>query len=214
MQHLNIPLQGSDLEFPVSKQDHLELQSLPESAALVASSYVCLHPGARYASRRWPAERYARVGDALVRDGYVVVLTGAASERELANQVSAAMAQPHINLAGRTSLGALGALLAGARLLVCNDTGVSHVASALQVPSVVVVTGSDVARWAPLDRHRYRLVMAPAECRPCEHRACPIDFHCATGISVEQVLSTAREMLGPVPPVDPCSIAEGTACAV
>ena len=63
-----------------------------------------------------------------------------------------------IDLAGKTTLGALGALIEGAEALVCNDTSVSHIAAALACPSVVVSCGADVARWAPLDADRHRVL--------------------------------------------------------
>ena len=57
-----------------------------------------------------------------------------------------------LDLAGRTTLGTLAAILERARMLVCNDTGVSHLADALSVPSVVISTGDNPERWAPVDR--------------------------------------------------------------
>jgi ADP-heptose:LPS heptosyltransferase len=195
MQHLGIPLDGDELELPVFAKDRSEFEQLPESLLLQDSPYVCIHPGARYLSRRWPAERYAQVGDLLVAEGYRVVITGATSEAPLADAVSQAMTQPHLNLAGKTTLGTLAVLLQGTRLLISNDTGVSHVAAALKVPSVVVVTGSDPQRWAPLNRQLHQLVMRPMECRPCEHRVCPIGFGCAEQVTVQDVADKALEML-------------------
>ena len=92
--------------------------------------------------------------------GLAVVLTGSEEDAPVTAEV-AAMSPPATDTAGRTSLGAFGALIAGARLLVTNDTGASHVAAALRIPSVVVFTASDPRRWAPLNGALHRIATAP-----------------------------------------------------
>ena len=135
------------------------------------------------------------MGDALAAEGFGVVLTGSAEEAELVGRVSRAMTRRHVNLSGKTSLGGLAALLQSARLLITNDTGVSHVASAVGVRSVVIVMGSDPERWAPLDRARHTVIYQPIDCRPCSHDLCPIEHPCATGVSVASVLAAAHRQL-------------------
>lgn len=195
MEFLGAPACGAEIEFPLTVEDREELAAIEECASLSRGGYVCLHPGARYASRRWGARRYAAVGDWLAERGYDVVITGSAAEVSLACELTAAMKSPAINLAGRTTLGALAALLSDARLLISNDTGVSHVATGLNVPSVVVVTGSDPRRWAPLDKELHPHVSHRVDCQPCEHVVCPIGHPCATDLLPERVLAVVDELL-------------------
>lgn len=157
---LGLPLDGDHLEMTVTADDRRQARSLVGSER--APSYACLHPGASRPSRRWPAERFAAVGDALARRGVAVVLTGSPAEADLTAQVAAAMTEPCLDLAGRLTLGPLAALFQQARLAVTNDTGTSHLSAAVQVPSVVVYGGpdpSDPRRWAPLDADRHRAVV-------------------------------------------------------
>jgi hypothetical protein len=148
---IGMPGAGDELEFPLTRDDFAELSALPHAARLPDAPYVCLHPGARNPAKRWPAERFARLGDALHAHGYEIVLTGSEAERAITQEVASAMRSPCIDTASPISVGGLAALLAGARLLVTNDTGVSHVAAGLRLPSVVVFFATDPLQWAPLD---------------------------------------------------------------
>jgi ADP-heptose:LPS heptosyltransferase len=100
------------------------------------------------------------VADALSGFGMPIVLTGNTAESALTRRIAKLMKKRPVDLAGRIGLGALGVLLSNARLLICNDTGISHIAAALHVPSVVIFTNSDPDRWAPLDRDLHRAVSA------------------------------------------------------
>ena len=97
-------------------------------------------------------------------------------------QVAAAMRRSPHDLCGRTDLGALGALVSGTALVVCNDTGISHVAAALQTPSVVISTGNNPARWAPIDRRLHRVLASDG------------------GVAIEDVCRLAHELLFESPP--------------
>ena len=147
----------ASLEFPVRASDHAEIDAILPAAT---RPLVVIHPGARARSRRWPARHFAAVADALAARGLDVVLTGTEPERPLVRAVAANMAAPPLDLAGRTSLGGLAALLTRARLLVSNDTGVSHLAAALGTPSIVLFSHSDPSRWASVDRRRHVVVDA------------------------------------------------------
>jgi ADP-heptose:LPS heptosyltransferase len=157
MEFLGIPLKGDQLEFPVRAQDWRELEELREQFGL-GGQYVCIHPGARKPERRWPVESFAQVGDGVASLGYQVVITGSREEEPLADAVVRHMTAPAVNLAGKTSLGGLAALLSSTRLLVSNDTGVSHVAAALEVPSVILFSAPDHDRWSPANQQLHRVI--------------------------------------------------------
>jgi ADP-heptose:LPS heptosyltransferase len=192
---LGAPAESLDLEFPLIAKDWQDLASIRDARHLKAGEYVCIHPGGRWLSRRWQTEKFAALSDHVATTGCQVVITGTAAEQDLAAAVASAMTAPAINLAGQTSLGAAAALVSGARLVVTNDTGMSHIAAALRVPSVVVVLGSDPNRWSPLDRLRHFPVMADVDCRPCGHFECPIGFPCAVKLDVEPVLAQCNRLL-------------------
>ncbi len=160
---------GSYLEFPLAPRDWDELRESGLASGLAHGNYVCLHPGARTRDKCWPVERFATVADHIARRWKLpVVLTGAAGEAALAREVAAAMASPAHLAAGPVSLGAMAALISGARLLLCNDTGVSHIAAGLQLRSVVIFGKADIDRWAPEDTSLHRCLWDPEGTRLAE----------------------------------------------
>ncbi|MGF6271710.1 ADP-heptose:LPS heptosyltransferase [Massilia sp. UYP11] len=159
---LGAPVTDTHLEFPILREDEDELAASGLAAGLEPGSYICVHPGARQRDTCWPPERFARVADQLADEfGMRIVLTGSADEAPLAQAVADRMHVPAIIAAAPLSIGAMAALLSRARLLICNDTGVSHIAAGLGLNSVVIFSKADIARWAPLDRQRHRCIWDP-----------------------------------------------------
>ena len=222
LRHAGIPVDGEVLEFTVTPGDRAELASLPEVRAVVGGDYVCLHGGARHALRRWAVERFIEVGRALVADGWPVVLTGTADEAAITDEIATALGGAAIDLAGRTSLGALAALVDGSRLLVANDTGVAHLADALRTPSVIVFTHTDPERWAAADRSLHRVVASEVQLGGCRHEigqahrcladACTLAERSGVDpivgdIPVESVLHEVDEVLGTTASREPAHVA-------
>jgi ADP-heptose:LPS heptosyltransferase len=165
VQQLGADTAGLHLEFPLSSQDEDELEATGLRRRLASGNYICIHPGARQRDKCWPVRHFAEVGDRLAAEfGLQVVLTGSAQEADLTTQVAAHMQHEPINAAAAApvSIGAMAALMRDARLLLCNDTGVSHIAAGLKLKSVVIFSKADIARWAPLDRHMHRCIWDPA----------------------------------------------------
>ncbi len=171
IEFLGVPLKGEDLEFPLGECDWESLKGTRAAYDLVPGEYICVHAGATLPSRRWSPTNFAAVAGALASRGYQIVLTGIKAEAEITRAVAQAMRYPVIDLTGQTGLGALALLLSRARLVICNDTGVSHLAAAVRTPSVVVFVGSDRERWAPLDHQRHRPVGRLPQWVLREHRS-------------------------------------------
>jgi ADP-heptose:LPS heptosyltransferase len=102
------------------------------------------------------------------------------------------MRQPALDLAGRTDLGSLAALVARLDLLITNDTGASHVAAATGTPSVILFGPNRPEVWAPLDRHRHRVVAASALASDGIDPA-----HALQHLPVEPVFALCQEQLDP-----------------
>jgi hypothetical protein len=157
VRHLGFIDQGTNLEFPLLDEDAAELSAAEKLRGLTSRTYVCIHPGASVREKCWPVDHFARIGLLLRQKNLTVVATGNRREADLAARISGVMGGDCIDAASLDlSLGSLALLIRDARLLVCNDTGISHIASALGVPSVVIFTLADPDRWAPLDRTRHR----------------------------------------------------------
>ncbi len=190
---------------PVLPSDRDELATLGDLVDLEAlrkGRYMGLHAGASVASRKWLPERYAIVLDRLLEefdfDG--VLVTAGPGQREDSAAVIARMdrADQTVDLGGQTSLEALIALIEQLGFFLTNDSAPSHIAMALDVPSLVVFGSAHPVNWAPLERTFHRLVANwDAPCRWIMEDGCPDSSHvpCLEGVQPEAVLAEARQLL-------------------
>jgi heptosyltransferase-2 len=191
-----VSLLGAD---PAPRPTELPVSDADRSAAAgllvgLTRPIVALHPGGgEYASaRRWAPDRFAAVGRRLVeRRGASLVVVG--NEPGLNAAVAAACGGR--DLSGRTTVGALAALLGGSDLLVTNDSGVAHVGAAAGVPMVAIYGQTDPRAWGPYygggAGDRAELVQVPLPCRPCLYRGHELGWRhgCATRDCLELVSS-------------------------
>jgi heptosyltransferase-2 len=172
----------------------------PASAAGQPLILLGLNPGAEYGpAKRWPAERFAAVAREVSRknDNCLWLAFGGAGDRELCDEVARLAGGGILNLAGKTSLRQLMALLKRCRVVLTNDTGPMHVAAAVGTPVVVPFGSTSPELTGPglPGDPRHQLLRSGAPCSPCFRRACPIDFRCMTGISAERVVAAVQAAL-------------------
>ena len=161
-----------------------------------------LNPGAEYGpAKRWPVEKFiAAAREIQNRTNCTWLVFGGQADVAIASRIESAIPIPPsaiFNLAGRTSLRELMALLKVCRVLLTNDSGPMHVAAALGI-LVVVPFGSTSPELTgpglPGDA-RHRLLTSDAPCSPCFLRECPIDFRCLNGIGVERVVEAVLSLV-------------------
>ena len=147
-----------------------------------------LCPGAEFGvAKKWPAARYAEVARAVLDAGGAVWILGSPNDVADADIVEA-QAPGAVNLAGKTTLSDAIDLIAMADQAVCNDSGLMHVACALQVPTIGVF-GSTSAQFTPPLGSRARVVELDLECRPCFARICPLGHNnCLNTLPASAVL--------------------------
>jgi heptosyltransferase-2 len=161
---------------------------------------LALCPGAEFGpAKRWPERHYASVAGALLARGWQVWLLGSARDRDVAAAIIAALpaTQRHSahNLAGATELVDAVDLLAGADLVVSNDSGLMHIAAALNRPLVVVYGASSPAFTPPLSERAETLAI-PVDCGPCFRRECPKrHLKCLNDLQPELVLAAGERLL-------------------
>jgi ADP-heptose:LPS heptosyltransferase len=137
----------------------LDLALPPVTVPPHARGATLIHAGAANEARRWPVERWIEVARSERRLGRGVILTGNDAETARANAIAnAAGLPPGSVFAGRTTLGELAALVAGAARVVCGDTGVAHLATAYRRPSVVLFGPTSPALWGPPSRPYHRVL--------------------------------------------------------
>jgi len=176
----------------------------PGARALAADALGRLHgplvavaPGARWATKRWPVERFAEVANALAGDGASLVLAGGPGDREALEALRAHLKVPAGADLSPLPVDALAAALARVQLLVACDSGPVHLAAAVGTPVVALYGPTSPIRWGPPSPSR--ALSLGLACAPCSNHGgdfCPEGHHrCLADLGSEAVLSAARELL-------------------
>lgn len=165
---------------------------------------VVVHPGAGDPRRRWPAEAFAAVARQLADEGATIAAVGGPGDRELAAVLRAELGERLVDLVGRCRLGELVGVLGLANVVIGNDSGPSHLAAALGARTVVVYWCGNLINAGPSTRTRHRPAISwrldcPVCGLDCTRTACAHRASFVADVPVEEVLASARALLGDEP---------------
>jgi heptosyltransferase-2 len=186
-----------DASFEVSESRKLAARSLLRTSGITdGRPLIAICPGSiNSRAKRWPADRYAALGDRFIDESRAdVLLIGSSAEEVVSLEVSGRMRNKPVILTGKTELKELVAVLSLVDLLVTNDTGPAHVAAALGRPTLVIFGPTNPLTTRPFSPFA-EIVRQPPDCAPCMLRDCPIDHRCMTAISPDEVFKRAEVML-------------------
>ena len=170
-----------------------------QGANINSDSIYAICPGAEYGpSKRWPTEYFAVLAQQLIKQNSnnQIILLGSKSDHSLAQEITSQGQQASNvhNWCGNTSLDEAIALIGMSKAVVSNDSGLMHIAAALQIPQVAIFGSSDPAHTPPLS-DRAKIMWLNMSCSPCHKRVCPLGhLRCLKDILPEQVLATLNTL--------------------
>jgi lipopolysaccharide heptosyltransferase II len=196
------PPGGNALSAEIPPEAHVDanylLQDWPGKEAPLL---VGFQPGASLASKCWPADSFIQLGEKLIHQpGAGILIFGSHAESELAQRIALALGDSALNLAGKTSLSTLAALLNRVALLVTNDTGTQHLAAAIRTPVLSLCFGSALSHETGPYGVGHIVVESTLPCFPCNFHVECKRFRCQEQVSAEIVTRLAVQMLTKIPP--------------
>ena len=158
--------------------------------------FVIIHPAAAFDTKQWATTNFARVAEALANQGLAIVAISTAKEQPIVEGLKRESTVEILPLTD-LSLPEVTALLARARLFVGNDSGIAHMAAAVETPSVVVFGSSNTAHWQPWARAPAEFVLEEMECQPCHGYYCEkfAEPECIKRVPVDRVMAAVERVL-------------------
>jgi heptosyltransferase-2 len=154
-----------------------------------------INPGASYGSaKRWYPDRFAQVARRLADEWSAkVVIFGGPGEAAIAADIESRLEGTAVNVAGKTTMRELMALIKRCNFFITNDSGPMHIAAAFDVPLVAIFGSTDHTGTSPYNGKAV-VVRSEAECAPCKLRECPTDHRCMTAVTVDDVVTSANTL--------------------
>ena len=196
---LGIPISDTAPALYVAKDEQDEALSLLKRMGYIPESQLLIgiNPGAAFGTAKcWLPERFRAVTERLLKNPrHTILFFGDPSGASLVNEICKDLPDRVINLAGKTSLRELIALIQKCHVLLTNDSGPMHIASALGTPLVALFGSTSDVATGPYKGGT--VIHKRVECSPCYKRICPIDFRCMKRIEVDEVHQEILQLLPP-----------------
>lgn len=195
---LGIPLSKTPPALYLTSQDKKYIDEFRSLYHLRPNSVLLgINPGAAYGSAKcWLPERFEEVSRRIVEEvGATILYFGDLNTTPLIHKICKNLGESVINMAGKTTLRELMALISICNAFLTNDSGPMHIASALGIPIVALFGSTNEVKTGPYGGGR--VIHKHVECSPCYKRVCPIDFRCMRNISAEEVYQQLHQILIP-----------------
>ena len=197
LESLGIPLSNTAPHLYVSKEEEDTAKELLRNYGITDKHHLIgINPGAAFGTAKcWLPERFKQVTEKLLEDPNVRILYfGDRIGAPLVNEICADMPETVIDLAGKTNLRELMALIKECNVFLTNDSGPMHIAAALGTPLVALFGSTSDIKTGPYNL-KGKVIHKHVECSPCYKRVCPIDFRCMKRIEVDEVTQAIRQTL-------------------
>ena len=194
LKHFGVEISKEKTEIHIDgKDEKLADDILPKDKIIFG-----INPGSIWATKRWPAERYAELSDKISKDiGGQIVIFGGPDDIETAAKVEKNMKSKAVNLSGKTTLKQLSALIKKCRVFITNDSGSMHIAAALNIP-VVAIFGPTIKQFGFFPYSKKAIVVEKnVPCKPCSPHGpnkCPEkNFDCMNKVTVDEVFDAVKK---------------------
>jgi len=186
------------LFFPLINSEREEIEKILKTLKIKKSDIIIvLNPGAGFIPKRWKKENFAELGKILLKDyDAKIIIIGGEQEIALAEEIKNIISSENVfSLAGRITIPQLAVLLEESDLIITNDTGPMHLASAVKCPVIAIFGPGNPYRYGPIGTKNY-VVHSEIECFPCRiKRKCRKNFICMERVTVSEVIKSVRLIL-------------------
>ena len=189
---VGVSVKNRDLKFSLPAEAPHKAEKLLSEQDLTSSPLVVIHPMAKWASKQWPLENFARLAESLSNQGASLVFTGSPEDREALESILGQIQTQKrmLNLAGKTDLKELAGLFSLADLVLTPDTGPMHLAAAVHAPLIALFGPTAPWRTGPYG-NKHVILRKSLACSPCFKKKCAT-MECMNTLTVEEVLEAAK----------------------